>query len=284
MKVIEAVSGLAALGHRQRRGVVFTMGALHAGHAELMRACRELIGPDSLLLVTIFVNPTQFNDPRDLERYPRTPDADLAVCEAAGVDVVFMPSVEEMYPPGVDLPRPGAGALGGVLEGASRPGHFDGVAQVVHRLISVTEPDVTCFGEKDYQQLAVVRGMAAASGFDCEIVGVPTVREADGLALSSRNALLSPAARALAPKLHQSLQLVAAELRGGASVEAAVAAGRLVIESEPAFELDYLVVTDSQLNTPPVLNAGHDWQGRVLVAARLDGVRLIDNLPVEVLR
>ena len=178
MRILTTVAEMAALEHGSSRGAVFTMGALHAGHVELMRRCRELIGPDGSLIVTVFVNPTQFGDPKDLENYPRTLEADSALCEAAGVDVLFAPTVQEMYPPGVPLPQFSAGWLGSVLEGRSRPGHFDAVASVVHRLLSITQADVTCFGEKDYQQLAVIRQMARDLDLPVEIVGAPTMREA----------------------------------------------------------------------------------------------------------
>lgn len=283
MRVLTTAAELSLLPREPRRGAVFTMGALHAGHTALMHRCRDLIGVDGLLIVTIFVNPTQFNDPQDLERYPRTLDADLQICEQAGVDVVFAPAVTEMYPPGVQLPAFSAGDLGTVLEGASRPGHFDAVATVVHRLISLTQPDVTCFGEKDFQQLAVVRRMAGAAGLDCEIVGVPTSREPDGLALSSRNRLLTPAGRAAAPVLQRALLAVADRLRRGSDVAAAVSDARSIIASEPGVTLDYLVVTDESLNTSVMPTAGTPWTGRTLLAAYIDGVRLIDNVPLEVL-
>lgn len=282
MRIMTTVAELNALGHDLRRGAVFTMGALHAGHAALMAECRERIGADGLLIVTIFVNPTQFGDPKDLERYPRTPEADLALCEAAGVDVVFMPSVEEMYPVGVELFQPEVGELDHLLEGAARPGHFSAVARVVHRLISVTAPDLTCFGEKDFQQLVVVRRLVSDSGLNCEVIGVPTIREADGLALSSRNRLLSAAARSKAPLLHNALERVAALLLAGESAESALAGGRSVIDAEPAFELDYLVLADTELNTSHMPKSGTAWHGRALVAARIDGIRLIDNISVEV--
>lgn len=281
MQVLTTAAELATLPPERRRGAVFTMGALHAGHVALMQQCRSLIGDSGLLVVTIFVNPTQFNDPRDLERYPRTLAADLQVCEAAGVDVVFAPTVEQMYPPAGNLPKYSAGVLGTILEGASRPGHFDAVATVVHRLITLTGPQVTCFGEKDYQQLAVVRQMAAAAKLSVDIVGVQTVREPDGLALSSRNRLLSPAGRETAPVLQRALLAVAAQLREHRDVTAALALGRSIIATEPSVTLDYFVVTDSSLNTLTVPTIATNFVGRALLAAYIDGVRLIDNVPVE---
>lgn len=281
MQILTKAAELAELPADRRRGAVFTMGALHAGHAALMHHCRGLIGDDGLLVVTIFVNPTQFNDPKDLERYPRTLDADLEICAAAGVDVVFAPTVQEMYPADVELPQFSAGELGRRLEGASRPGHFDAVATVVHRLISLTAPAVTCFGEKDYQQLVVVRKLVAAAGLPVEVVGVPTVRESDGLALSSRNRLLSPAGRAVAPVLQRALLAVADELRHGHDVAAATSAGQSIIASEPTVTLDYLVVADESLNTSAMQELADGLNGRVLLAAYIDGVRLIDNVPVK---
>ena len=241
MRVLTTVAEMNALERGSRRGAVLTMGALHAGHGELMRRSRELIGPDGLLIVTVFVNPTQFGDPKDLENYPRTLEADSALCEAAGVDVLFAPTVQEMYPPGVPLPQFSAGWLGSVLEGRSRPGHFDAVASVVHRLLSITQADVTCFGEKDYQQLVVVRQMVHEAGLNVEVVGVPTVRDDDGLALSSRNIRLSAAARSVAVVIPRALMAVAESAAATGNADEALAAGNAILARQPLLQIDYLV-------------------------------------------
>jgi len=276
MKVMTRVEELAGLPHGARRGAVFTMGALHAGHVSLMKFCRAAIGADGLLIVTVFVNPTQFNDPRDLEKYPRTLEADLAVCESAGVDVVFAPSVDEMYPPSEPVEEFFAHALGGQLEGASRPGHFDAVATVVHRLLQITAPDVTCFGEKDYQQLQVVRRMVADAGMAVDVIGVPTVRDTDGVALSSRNQLLAPNARAAAALIPQALEVLSREAAAG-SVESAVAAGLAVLAGNPQISVDYLTIRAVDLGPAPSHGAA-----RALIAVTIDGIRLIDNIPLNI--
>ncbi|MFE5036852.1 pantoate--beta-alanine ligase [Streptomyces sp. NPDC056683] len=188
-----------------RRAVVMTMGALHEGHATLIRAAREIAGPDGEVVVTVFVNPLQFGAGEDLDRYPRTLDADLKIAEQAGADVVFAPSVDEVYPGEEPQVRVTAGPMGTVLEGASRPGHFDGVLTVVAKLLHLTRPDAALFGQKDAQQLAVIRRMVRDLNFGIEIVGVPTVRESDGLALSSRNRYLSVDDRRTALTLSRAL-------------------------------------------------------------------------------
>ncbi|MFI5522428.1 pantoate--beta-alanine ligase [Streptomyces platensis] len=186
------------------RAVVMTMGALHEGHATLIRAARRRVGPQGQVVVTVFVNPLQFGAGEDLDRYPRTLDADTELAAAAGADVVFAPSADEVYPGGEPQIRVAAGPMGTLLEGASRPGHFDGVLTVVAKLLHLTAPDLAFFGQKDAQQLAVITRMAADLNFPVEIIGVPTVREEDGLALSSRNRYLS------APERRTALALSAA--------------------------------------------------------------------------
>ncbi|WP_030757838.1 pantoate--beta-alanine ligase [Streptomyces griseus] len=188
-----------------RNAVVMTMGALHEGHATLVRAARERVGPDGFVVVTVFVNPLQFGAGEDLDRYPRTLDADLELAFGAGASAVFAPSADEVYPGGQPQVRITAGPMGDRLEGASRPGHFDGVLTVVAKLLHLTSPDLAFFGQKDAQQLAVIRRMAQDLNFPVEIVGVPTVREADGLALSSRNRYLSPGERRTALALSAAL-------------------------------------------------------------------------------
>lgn len=187
------------------RAVVMTMGALHEGHAALIRAARRRVGPRGQVVVTVFVNPLQFGAGEDLDRYPRTLDADVALAAAAGADAVFAPSADEVYPGGEPEIRIAAGPMGTLLEGASRPGHFDGVLTVVAKLLHLTAPDLAFYGQKDAQQLAVITRMAADLNFPVEIVGVPTVREEDGLALSSRNRYLSAPERSTALALSAAL-------------------------------------------------------------------------------
>ncbi|MEU4052915.1 pantoate--beta-alanine ligase [Streptomyces olivaceus] len=188
-----------------RRAVVMTMGALHEGHATLIRAARDLVGPDGEVVATVFVNPLQFGAGEDLDRYPRTLDADLEIAGRAGADAVFAPSADEVYPGGEPQVRVAAGPMGERLEGASRPGHFDGMLTVVAKLLHLTRPDLALYGQKDAQQLALIRRMVRDLNFGVEIVGVPTVREEDGLALSSRNRYLSAAERRTALALSQAL-------------------------------------------------------------------------------
>ncbi|MFD0373464.1 pantoate--beta-alanine ligase [Streptomyces sp. NPDC059071] len=188
-----------------RNAVVMTMGALHEGHATLIRAARERVGSDGFVVVTVFVNPLQFGAGEDLDRYPRTLDADRELASAAGADAVFAPSVDEVYPGGEPQVRITAGPMGERLEGASRPGHFDGMLTVVAKLLHLTSPDLAFFGQKDAQQLALIRRMVRDLNFPVEIVGVPTVREDDGLALSSRNRYLSTEERHTALALSRAL-------------------------------------------------------------------------------
>ncbi|MFJ3823282.1 pantoate--beta-alanine ligase [Streptomyces nodosus] len=188
-----------------RTAVVMTMGALHEGHAALIRAARDHVGARGFVIVTVFVNPLQFGKGEDLDRYPRTLEADLKVAEQAGADVVFAPSSDEVYPGGEPQVRIAAGPMGECLEGAVRPGHFDGMLTVVAKLLHLTRPDVALYGQKDAQQLALIRRMVRDLNFGVEIIGVPTVREGDGLALSSRNRYLSPPERHTALALSRAL-------------------------------------------------------------------------------
>ncbi|MFF6862766.1 pantoate--beta-alanine ligase [Streptomyces ardesiacus] len=203
--LLRTADELHARVHRGRRAVVMTMGALHEGHAALIRAARDLAGPDGEVVVTVFVNPLQFGAGEDLDRYPRTLDADLEIAGRAGADAVFAPTVDEVYPGGEPQVRITAGPMGERLEGASRPGHFDGVLTVVAKLLHLTRPDLALYGQKDAQQLALIRRMVRDLNFGVEIVGVPTVREEDGLARSSRNRYLSTAERRTALALSQAL-------------------------------------------------------------------------------
>ena len=261
MIVVEKRADLAAAREAMpgRVAVVMTMGALHDGHAALVRAARR--SADSVL-VTIFVNPLQFGPDEDLDRYPRTLQSDLALCEREGADVVFTPSPEVVYPEGPPVVRVSAGPLGDVFEGASRPGHFDGVLTVVLKLLQLSRPDVALFGQKDAQQLAAIRRMVRDLDVPVDVVGVPTVREPDGLALSSRNRYLSPQERRSALVLSRAL--AASDLETGWALLAA----------EPAVVPDYLERVDSATFTP-------DPAGDlVVVAARVGATRLIDNVVV----
>ncbi|MGC5017498.1 pantoate--beta-alanine ligase [Micromonospora sp. DT47] len=255
-------------------GVVMTMGALHSGHETLLRAARERADH---LLVTIFVNPLQFGPNEDFGRYPRTLDADLEICRRAGADVVFAPSVADMYPDGQPAVRVNPGPLGEDLEGQSRPGFFHGVLTVVMKLLQLTRPDLTFFGEKDYQQLTLVRRMARDLDVPVEVVGVPTVREPDGLALSSRNRYLSPDERRAALSLSAALRAGAEAAEEGRDAgEVLAAAHRVFGAGVPGAQLDYLVLTDPGLEPGPVAGPA-----RLLVAAWVGSTRLIDNMAIR---
>lgn len=261
------------------RAAVFTMGALHAGHMELVKAAREAVGPEGEVLLTIFVNPTQFTKSADLESYPRTLEADLELCAAAGVDVVLAPSVADVFAAPIEQVH--AGQLGRVLEGVSRPEHFDAVASIVFYLLNLTRPKVTFFGEKDFQQLAVVKHMVQLSGLPVRVLGVPTVRDANGIALSSRNAQLSETSLLLAANLYKSLQLVHSELEAGIEIATAVSAAEVFLNKSAGIQIDYLeVVAEDLTELPTESSLAIGSPARILIAAYIDGVRLIDNLGV----
>lgn len=251
-----------------RVAVVPTMGALHDGHRANFKRAREIA--DSVI-VTIFVNPLQFRPNEDLDKYPRTLDADLAVCEAEGVDLVFAPSVNEMYPDGrAGLTTVHAGPDGELLEGASRPGFFTGVLTVVAKLFHLTRPDAACFGEKDFQQLAMVRRMVRDLDLAIHVEAVPTDRESDGLARSSRNVFLSAAERAAA-------LAIPAAIRAAQASPDPLAAARKTLEAEPGLAVDYVAVRANDLGEAPAAGPA-----RLLIAARAGDTRLIDNAPVTV--
>ena len=264
--------------HGRSVGLVPTMGALHAGHAALIRRAASEC---DVVAVTVFVNPLQFGPGEDLSRYPRTLPADVALAAGCGAGIVFSPPVEEMYP-GPVLTSVRVSGLTEVLEGASRPGHFDGVATVVTKLFAIAGRCRAYFGEKDFQQLAVVRRLAADLSLPVEVVGCATVREQDGLALSSRNAYLSPEERAVAPLLHAALVAGAAAVTAGETDPAAVASVvARTVGSEPRFGLDYAAAVDPDtLRSPAELTPGREV--RLLVAAHLGTTRLIDNLGTTV--
>jgi pantoate--beta-alanine ligase len=281
MNVIETIAQMRTIVRLVRRegkvlGVVPTMGALHEGHFSLIeRARREC----DFVIVTIFVNPTQFAPTEDLSAYPRTPESDLAGCRQRGADAVFMPSVEEMYGSG-GITTVHVGRLGDCLCGASRPGHFDGVCTVVAKLFNITQPDRAYFGAKDFQQMTILKRMVKDLDFPIEIVSCPIVREADGLAMSSRNAYLTATQRAQAPALHEALQLAAERIRRDQppAEEVIEAMRRHLALKAPEGKVDYLRIVepetleDVQPTRPPVL---------VAMAVKLGKARLIDNTLVD---
>jgi pantoate--beta-alanine ligase len=264
---------LSAVTRSLRQGghpvmLVPTMGALHAGHCALIRAARAI--PDAYTVVSIFLNPAQFESRLDLDRYPRRLDADLAMCREEGVELMFAPSSDAMWPPesGTTVTP---GALGAELEGASRPGHFGAVLTVVAKLFGIVGPDWAFFGEKDYQQLVLVRRMTADLWMDVQVLGVPTVREADGLALSSRNVHLDAQERAAAVALSAALHAGAqAGVHGG---DAVLGAAGDVLAAQPAVALDYLALRGPQLGPAP-----QRGPARLLLAATVGVTRLIDNI------
>jgi pantoate--beta-alanine ligase len=258
--------------------LVPTMGALHDGHRALLRRARELAGPGGAVAVSIFVNPLQFGPNEDLDRYPRSLETDLAACEAEGADLVFAPGVGEMYPQ-EQLVTVDPGTAGEIFEGEFRPGFFRGVLTVVLKLFSLVRPDVAVFGQKDAQQLVLVRRMSADFGLGIAVEAVPTVRAADGLALSSRNKYLSDAERAAAPALYRSLSAGAAAADGGP--RAVVDAATQVLADEGAlFAVDYLALADARSYAPV---RGDDFLGPAVlaIAARIGSTRLIDNVVME---
>jgi pantoate--beta-alanine ligase len=255
--------------------VVMTMGALHEGHAALIRQARRRAAH---VVVTIFLNPLQFGPKEDLSRYPRTVDDDLVICAREGVDVVFAPSPDVVYPDGDPGVRVSAGPLGDVLEGASRPGHFDGVLTVVGKLLHLTRADLAYYGQKDAQQLLLIRRMARDLDFGVDIVAVPTVREPDGLALSSRNTYLTPSDREAALSLSAALRAGASSAAEGPS--AVRRAARAVLVAEPLVLVDYLVLVH-----PETLADVPEWyhgEALLAVAARVGTTRLIDNVPLRI--
>lgn len=253
-------------------GFVPTMGALHAGHIALVQQSRK---ENDITVCSIFVNPVQFNDKKDLEKYPRTPEADSKMLEDAGCDILFMPTVQEMYPE-PDTRKFSFGALEQVMEGAHRPGHFNGVAVVVSRLFDIVEPGKAYFGQKDYQQLAIVRSMVKQLGLKVEIVGHPIVREADGLAMSSRNVRLSAEERKEAALIPSTLFKVK-EMAGKATVKELKAFAEEQVNSNPHMQLDYFEIADTETLQP--VDAIQPGKGAVAcIAVKLGPVRLIDNV------
>lgn len=272
----ELTAARAALG---TVALVPTMGALHEGHRSLIRRARDL---GDAVAVSIFVNPLQFGPDEDLDRYPRTLPADIDACADEGVDLIFAPTVDVMYPPGPAWRRVtvDSGEMGTIVEGACRPGHFDGVLTVVLKLFNLVRPDVAVFGEKDAQQLAMIRRMVADLNVPVDIVGAPTVREYDGLALSSRNRYLSPPERRTAVSLSRALYAGAAAVTEGPAK--ALLAARAVLDGavavDPPLELDYLVLVDPA--TFHEVDDTHVGPAIMAVAGHVGSTHLIDNMPL----
>jgi pantoate--beta-alanine ligase len=269
-------NGLAAARRTLGSPVVLvpTMGALHEGHRVLIRRARELAGPDGSVVVSVFVNPLQFGAGEDLDRYPRTLLADVLIGAEEGADLVFAPPAVQMYPR-PQLVTVDPGPVGRVLEGESRPGHFSGVLTVVAKLLQLTRPDAAVFGEKDAQQLTLVRWMARDVDLGVEIVGVPTVRDPDGLAISSRNRFLSPTERQTALLLPAALRAGREAAHAGPAAVLKAAGEVLATTADPPLQLDYLALVDPDTFE----EAGEDYAGpaRLLVAALVGATRLIDN-------
>jgi pantoate--beta-alanine ligase len=279
MKTVATIAGLRSMLDAERAagrrvGFVPTMGYLHEGHASLIRRARA---ESDVVVVSIFVNPLQFGAGEDLDAYPRDLDRDTRLAEAEGTDVLFTPSVGEMYPRPV-LTTVSVAEVSAPLEGAARPTHFDGVSTVVAKLFAIVGPCAAYFGEKDFQQVAVVRRMVADLSMPVDVVACPTVRERDGLALSSRNAYLTPAERAAAPVVHRALQAGAALVMSGERDPTVVRTLMAdIIQAEPLAELDYAEVVGADSFTVPDPLAG---DLRLLAAVRFGRARLIDNVGV----
>ena len=276
MKIWKTIAN--AVGGRRSdrpRALIPTMGALHRGHSELIRSARNAVGAGGEVVVSIFVNPLQFAPGGDYEKYPRPDEADNEFCRKEGVDIIFRPTPEEMYAADFSISVE-ENLLANTLEGQSRPGHFRGVCTVVAKLFNLLSPTAAVFGEKDFQQLAVIRRMVRDLNFPIEIIGVPTVREADGLACSSRNQYLNSEERAQVPALQRALQEAQRLFAGGErSAEAIQSAARNIIATVPLARIDYLEVVNAD-TLQSVITA--DAKSLILVAAFFGQTRLIDNL------
>ncbi|MCD7962472.1 MAG: pantoate--beta-alanine ligase [Rikenellaceae bacterium] len=275
MKVITKTAELQRIlscGDTIITGFVPTMGALHEGHLSLVERCRREC---DLTVVSIFVNPTQFNDPGDLKNYPRTPERDRSLLEKAGVDVVFMPDVDEIYPE-KDVRLFSFGHLDKVMEGEKRPGHFNGVAQIVSKLFDIVQPEKAYFGEKDFQQLAIIRALIKKLGYNIEIVGCPIKRDGDGLALSSRNVLLNPQQRQAAPLIYRVLSQ-AVGMKDEKSIEELCLWVTENIDRDPELKVEYFNIVDS-LTLQPVKDWNENGEKYGCIAVKVGNVRLIDNL------
>lgn len=269
-EISQVTAALRATGRRVM--LVPTMGALHEGHLSLIRAAKRV--PGVVVVVSVFVNPLQFGVGEDLDAYPRTLEDDLDALRAEGVEIAFTPTADDMYPEGTRT-TVAPGPLGAELDGVSRPTHFAGVLTVVLKLFNAVHPDRAFFGEKDYQQLTLIRQMVADLNLSLQVVGVPTVREPDGLAMSSRNRYLDAVQREQAGAL--SAALLAGMHAASTGAASSLAAANAVLDAVPALEVEYLEVRDPMLGPAPAEGAG-----RMLVAARLGRTRLIDNIAIDV--
>jgi pantoate--beta-alanine ligase len=267
--VVTTIEQMRAWPQHKPRAVVMTMGALHDGHLQLMREARRLVGESGQVVVTIFVNPLQFGPAEDFAKYPRQLDADVALCNKLGVDVVFAPTPEQMYPSGQPETTVVPGATAHGMEGGIRPGHFAGVATVVLKLLNIVSPNIALFGEKDFQQLAVIRTMVADLNVPVEIIGVTTQREADGLARSSRNVYLDEHQRSAAAAMPAALRVGQALAQGGGSVTDVENAVR---EALSGLDIDYV-----QCRANNLTRATGSGVERLLVAVRVGSTRLLDN-------
>ena len=255
---------------------VLTMGALHQGHAELVRYAKANTPSGTRVIATIFVNPTQFNNSSDLAEYPRTLDSDLDTLQSAGADAVFVPDVAQMYPNGLEVNPPiEPGAIGDVLEGKARPGHFRGMLTVVERLLSITHANYSFFGEKDFQQLTLVKAMVTATKMPIEIIGVPTVRDEFGVSLSSRNRRLSEQAIEHAKLIPAAMNKATEVFLSTSSIDEAEASGIAILEQSGKFEIEYFEIRSNDLVSLPTID-----NARVFVAVNTEDVRLIDNLEI----
>lgn len=280
MRIIRTVSELrvfraAELGHNIT-GLVPTMGDLHEGHLNLVQHSREHCAKT---IVSIFVNPLQFGANEDFDKYPRVLERDIKKLEALSVDVLFVPSIQEMYPEGQkDMTRVLVPGISTLLCGSTRPSHFEGVTTVVSKLFHITQPDVAFFGEKDWQQLTIIKSMVRQLNFPIEIKGVPTTRESDGLALSSRNRYLSSSERAIAPNLYSILREIATQVKEGQTNYKVLEESAADQLKELGFEPDYISICSASTLEPPV---EPEEELRVFAAARLGRARLIDNIPIK---
>ena len=280
MKLIHSAAELQEsleLDREAGRTIAFvpTMGALHEGHLSLVDLAKEAA---DIVVVSIFVNPLQFGPKEDFDEYPRTLAADSELLEQHGVQYLFAPTVGDIYPNGTEITQR-AGVVGSTFEGAARPGHFDGMLTVVNRLMEIVEPNAVVFGEKDAQQVFLVQKLIGARFRDCNFIEGPTLREASGLAMSSRNRFLSIEERTDAETIYQHLEALKAELESGAKTSEALAKHSQAIESEAKAKLEYLAVIDPQIFRP--VDDNHQGPAKIIVAAKVGEVRLIDNLNVK---
>lgn len=279
MKVFTAADQMTAFcvstkGNSQSIGFVPTMGALHQGHISLVEEAKRSC---DVVIVSVFVNPTQFNNPDDLAKYPRTFEADSAMLEKAGVDAVFYPTVDEVYPTN-ETKHYDLDGLDELMEGPNRPGHFNGVVQVVTRFFDIISPDSAFFGEKDFQQLAIIRHMTKKLNYPIEIVGCPTKREQSGLAMSSRNMRLSEYGKEIATAIAKALHEMKNMFDSNASISEALTRGHQILKSEVGIKLEYLELVESE-NLQRATDSSNSV--RACVAAYVEGVRLIDNMQVK---